>query len=734
MGEFIKATVSLGVDRQIWRVFPALIFWLAALTLAITAQSPTHPELQHDSQVTYSKDIAPILIASCVTCHRPGQSAPFSLLTYEDVRPRSQQIVQAIVRREMPPWKPEPGYGEFADPRRLSDDEVATFQRWAANGFPRGDSTSMPPMPTSKGGWQLGTPDLVLDLPEPYVLAPGREDIFRTFVIPIQTTALRYVRAVEFNPQSPRIVHHANIKIDRSPFSRRWDEEDPLPGYAGGGSREARFPDGHFLGWTPGQSPRIPPSGMSWRLDPKSDLVVELHLMPQERPQELRFSVGLFFTDQSPLRMPYMLRLGRQDIDILPGDRSYVNVDSFTLPVDVLLLSVQPHAHYLAREIRGVAPLPDGSRQDLIYIKDWDFYWQDVYQYSRPVSLPKGTTIEMRYTYDNSTSNRRNPHRPPKRVRFGQTSVSEMGSLWLQVLPDNLTDLELLDREFSPKLLRDDIAGNEKWLEAEPKNARLRAELAACYVEAGRLDAAVAQLEEALRIERTPGRYYDLGLVLLQQRNFALSRDAFLRALDLKPNFAEAMLNLGVAAHAQGRLDEAINYYMQSAAHGLDDGDLNYNLGRALAAAGRHQEAIVRYRRTVEIEPENAEARRALGHALAGAKQEKTAIAEYRKALEIEPEMPAASIELAWILTSVNPPELRDVPEAVRLAERAAELTQHREASILDVLAVAYLASGQIDRAIETAEGALELATRAGDSELIVQLRLRLDFYRKQKR
>jgi tetratricopeptide (TPR) repeat protein len=426
-----------------------------------------------------------------------------------------------------------------------------------------------------------------------------------------------------------------------------------------------------------------------------------------------------------------MLRLGRQDIDIPAGEASYVNADSFTLPIDALLLTVQPHAHYLAREVRGSATLPDGSKRELIYIKDWDFHWQDVYRFSTPVSLPKGTRVEMQYTYDNSSANRRNPHRPPKRVRFGQTSASEMGSLWLQVLPGTPADLELLDREFSPKLLADDIAGNEKWLEAEPQNARLRAELAACYVEAGRLDAAVVQLEEALRIEPTPGRYYDLGLVLLQQRSLDASRKAFLRAVELKPDFAEAVFNLGVVAHVQGKLDDAIDSYLQSGVAGLDDANLNYNMGRALAAKGRHSEAVDRYRRTVKLEPENAEAHRGLGHALAGAKQEKEAVAEYRKALLLDPNLTGALIELAWLLTRVESPELRDTRAAVELAERAATLTNHQSLPILDVLAVAYLAAGRTDRAIETTESALRLATAAGDPDAVSALQQRLDIYRK---
>ncbi len=441
----------------------------------------------------------------------------------------------------MPPWKPEPGHGQFLDDRRMSDAEIDLFQWWIADGMLRGDLPEPAPPSAVSQEWRLGTPDLVVGMPEPYVLPAQGRDVFRTFVIPIPTANTAYVRAVEFRPGNPAAVHHANIKIDRTRLSQRRDEDEPGAGYDGGGSREAKFPDGMFLGWTPGQSPRVPPDGMSWHLEPGSDLVVELHLMPGATPQPVQASVGFFFTDRPPARTGYMLRLGRQDLDIAAGQRDYVSTDAYTLPVDVEAIAVQPHAHFLAREVRAWATLPGGVVEPLILITDWDFHWQDVYTYARPLVLPKGTKIEMRYTYDNSAANRRNPHRPPQRVTFGQTSGSEMGSLWLQVVPRHAGDLAILERDFGPKILRDDIAGNEKWLEVEPGNAQLRAELAACYLEANRTDAALAQLQEALRLDPVAGRYYDVGRVLLLQEKYGDADPAFRRALNLRAEFTEAM-------------------------------------------------------------------------------------------------------------------------------------------------------------------------------------------------
>ena len=417
---------------------------------------------------------------------------------------------------------------------------------------------------------------------------------------------------MEFHPGSFKVVHHANIKVDRTRFSRQWDEREAGPGYHGGGSRDALFPDGHFLGWTPGQSPRISPPGMSWRLEPGSDLVIEMHLMPGTSAEKVQASVGLFFTNDAPTRTAYMLRLGRQDIDIAAGQRGYVNEDSYTLPVGVEVLGVQPHAHYLAREIRGSATFPDGVVKPLIYIKDWDFHWQDMYLLASPLRLPKGTVVSMRYTYDNSAANPRNPSRPPRRVTFGQTSASEMGSLWLQVLPDSTTDLRTLDEDFSPKLLADDIAGNEKWLEMNPRDAQIHAELAMCYYEAGRHTAALEHLTEAARLEPDAGRQYDVGRLHLMMRQFTQAEAAFHMTLSLNPRHAEAHYGLGVALDGLGRLDEAVAAYTKALDLDLAYADAHFNLARVLTAQKQYDEAIKHYRQALQLNPEDAEARVAI--------------------------------------------------------------------------------------------------------------------------
>ena len=380
-------------------------------------------------------------------------------------------------------------------------------------------------------GWQLGKPDLVITLPQPYTLPAEGTDAFHIFVLPIPVETARFVRGLEFRPGNPRVVHHANIRIDTTPASRAFDAADPGPGYDGLIARSATYPDGHFLGWTPGQVAPLLPNDLAWRLEKNTDLVVELHMQPSGKPEQVAPSIGLYFGDTAPARTPAMLRLGRQDIDIPAGDGHYTVTDSYTLPVDVEVEAVQPHAHYRARDVRGEATLPDGSKKPLIDIADWDFRWQHVYRFVTPMRLPKGTRVSMRYTYDNSTANARNPQRPPARARWGQLSAEEMGDLWLQVLPRDGRDLDLLSRDFRPKVAAEDVKGYEAEIEKHPGDAALHDDVALLYLELGKGDRAIA--------------------------HFTTSRD-------LKPQSAVSHYNLGTALTVARRLDEAAGEYREA--------------------------------------------------------------------------------------------------------------------------------------------------------------------------
>ena len=558
---------------------------------------------------TFSKDVAPILFARCGGCHHAGGAAPFSLLSYDSAKARAGLIASATKRRLMPPWKAEPVPGGWVGQTRLTDAEIDVIQRWADSGAAEGNPGDLPPLPRIASGWQLGQPDLVVSPDRPYELQPAGRDVFRIFVIPLPVDRTRYVRGLEFRPGNARVVHHANIRIDRTPASRRLDESDPLPGYDGLIPHSAAYPDGHFLGWTPGQVAPLLPQGLSWRLERGSDLVVEVHMQPSGRPETVQPSIGIFFTDEPPARTPLMVRLGRQSIDIPPGEERYTISDSFVLPVPVAIHAVQPHAHYRARDLEGTATLPDGTTRPLIHIADWDFRWQHVYRYANPFVLPKGTTLSMRYTFDNSADNPRNPQLPPERVFWGQRSRDEMGDLWIQVLPADTSDLQVLTAALRPKILAEDVLGYEREIQRDPGSAALRDDVAQIYLELGRPAEAVAHFGAALKIN--PG--------------------------------APAHFNLGTALTVAGRLDEASAEYRQALAIRPDYARAHNNLGHILLQRGDTRDALEHLREAIRIEPGNVEAHYNLAAAYAAAGEFERAVGVLQDGLKLSPAEPLAS-------------------------------------------------------------------------------------------
>jgi len=566
------------------------IVFVATCALPAAAQAPT-----------YSKDVAPLVADRCGVCHHPGGSAPFSLLTYADVKQRATQIASVTRRRIMPPWKADPSNGPFLGQHPLSDSEIAMLSRWVEQGAPEGDAAQLPPPRVYTEGWQLGKPDVIVTLPKAFTLPAEGTDVFRIFALPIPIAQARFVRGLEFRPGNPKVVHHANIRVDPTSESRRLDDQDPRPGYDGLLARTAVYPDGHFLGWTPGQVAPLLPPDLAWRLDRRTDLVVELHMQPSGKPEQVAPSIGFYFGDDvssdaahgGPSRTPSMLRLGRQNIDIAAGDAQYVVTDSYVLPVDVEVQAVQPHAHYRLREARGDATLPDGTTRPLIGIADWDFRWQHVYRFVNPVRLPKGTRLSMRYAYDNSSANPRNPQQPPARARWGQRSSDEMGDLWVQVLTRDDADLERLNRDFRPKVAAEDVQGYEVEIEKHPGDAGLHDDAAMLYLELGRAQPAIAHFEASLKLKPdTAAAHYNLGTALTVARRLNEAGAQYREALRIDPSYAAAHNNLGSVYLADGRFDAAIHEFTEVARLQPESPVGWKNLAAAYAMAGQFDRAV----------------------------------------------------------------------------------------------------------------------------------------------
>jgi Flp pilus assembly protein TadD len=642
----------------------------AVLSAAVAGQGTTAPP------VTFSADIAPIVFDRCAGCHRPQGAAPFSLLTYSAVKQRASLIATATRARLMPPWKSEPGYGEFIGHRRLTDVEIDLIQRWAAEGALEGNARDLPPAPAWSEGWQLGRPGLAVSFPEPYVVPADGRDFSRIFVLRLPVSAPIYVNGFEFRPGSSGVVHHANIRIDETSRSRELDQHDPGPGYSGLLLSSAVYPDGHFLGWTPGQvAPRLP-KGLAWRLMPGTDFVIEIHFVPDGRTHAVQPAVGLYFTEEPPERTPAMLRLGRQHIEIPAGESHYISSDAFVLPVDVELQAVQPHAHYRAREVKGTATLPDGRSTPLIYIKDWDYRWQHVYRYVTPPSLPKGTRIELQYVFDNGADNPRNPQQPPQPVHWGQRSTDEMGDLWVQMLTRTDQDLRILKEALQVKHVSEEVVGYEAMIRGEPANVALRNDVAVAYTGMGQPDKAVRHLEMVVRLQPDSATaHYNLGTVLSSIGNVARAVEEYQQALELRPDYALAHNNLGHALLAMARTDDADRQFHEAVRLDPQNAGAHYNIGMIARARGDQREAIERFRTAVRVQPDWVQ----------------------------------AVAQLAWMLATTPAAALRDVDQAIRLADHAVSLTNRRNAGVLDVLAAAQAAAGHFDLAVSTCDEALAL-------------------------
>jgi tetratricopeptide (TPR) repeat protein/mono/diheme cytochrome c family protein len=672
----------------------------AAVSQAAPGQTPATP--------TFARDIAPLLRARCQPCHQADGDAPFPLATFAEVRRRASQIREVTARRYMPPWKPAADSPEFVGDRRLRPEEIDLIDRWVKAGAPEGDSAQrpQPPQPSpssSKGrGWLWGEPDLVLTLP-PYALRAEGLDVFRNFVVTVPGSGVRYVRALQLRPGS-RAVHHANIRIDSTPASRALDEADPAPGYEGVILHSADYPDGHFLGWTPGQA--APPSDdLAWTMRAGTDLVVQLHMRPTGRVEQVAPRIGLYFAHNPPARTPAIVRLGRQNIDIPAAASDYRTSDAFVLPVDAQVVSIQPHAHYRARDVAAWARLPDGSSRTLMHIADWDFRWQDVYRLASPLWLPAGTTLAMEYSFDNSAANPRNPERPPVRVSWGWRSSDEMGDVWIQLLTRSDADRVQLARAARRQMTQADAIGSEVLIAREPTHVNLRNDAALIYRELGRPRDALEHFAAITRLQpRSPSAHYNEGVTLeaLGREDEAIAR--YREAIRLDPSYALAHAAMGNYFYRARRLDEAMAEY------------------RA-ALTGDATEAGLKADPTTLVN-----ARCSLARALTETRRPSEAVAEYRAALTLAPDSTSCLINFAWLLSAHLDATVRQPREAIQLAERAVELTGRHSADALDVLAAAYASAGRFDAAVRTGEEALRLSSA---SSLTGEIRARVDLYRR---
>jgi Flp pilus assembly protein TadD len=611
--------------------------------------------------VTYHANIAPILNQQCASCHRPitgdpndpvcVAGAPFSLLDYKTVKSHANEIAEATATRAMPPWLPEPGPHRFANERRLSDAQIALIQGWVDQGAPEGETTAQTALPAWPNGWQLGTPDLVVTMPESFTIPARGGDVFRNFVFPVPSSPTRYVRAIEFRADNPKVIHHANIAVDPSRLARRLDRAEPGPGFAA-------MPEDQVVnvyGWSPGRVPVMESPDTAWTLDEGSDLAVQLHIVGSAAPETVRPTIGLYFSSTPPTRTPVVIKLESKVIDIPAGEPAYVVEDSYVLPAAVDIVSVYPHAHYLAKQMTGTAVLPDGSRQTLLSIPQWDIRWQDQYRYVTPLALPAGTTLQMRFTYDNSERNTSNPARPPQRVRWGPKSTDEMAALWIEVIPRRADDVARLESDHVSRALRADVAAAEALVRTSPGDARAHNYLATKYLQAGRVPTAIDELRRALQIAPDDAEAHsNLGSVLLAQGQVSEASAHLRTAVRIKPDDDRVRFNHANLLQASGRSDDAITEFRRAVQLNPDNADAHFNLAVLLGPRNQLDEAITHLRQVIEINPRNADAHRnlAVGLGLQGKLDE--AIRHDRTSLRLQPDSAAAREHLNALLKAAG--------------------------------------------------------------------------------
>jgi hypothetical protein len=408
---------------------------LAAIpvVVAVSADGPKAPAPA--AVPTFAKDVAPILYKNCTTCHRPGEIAPMSLLTYDDARPYAKDILDEVGQGHMPPWHADAPAGTFENERRLSDAEKKTLLDWAANGAPKGDDKDLPPPPTYAEGWAIGTPDLVLQMDEEFTVPAEGTVPYQYFYIKTNFTEPKYVQAIEARPGNREVVHHilvnyqAKTDLARTPVLRMNQEWQKTPDPVFGEhtpKRDREIPTRLIGTYAPGTRPQIFRPGTALRLEPGGVIELQMHYTANGKSAARdRTRIGLVFSkDPSPREIrPTAFYNGTL---VLPAGSSNTSVPGeVTFLQDTLVYGLLPHTHLRGKSWKYDLVLPDGTSKTILSVPKYDFNWQTYYMFTEPLQVPKGAKIVSTAWYDNSAANKHNPD-PKVDVRWGDQTWEEM--------------------------------------------------------------------------------------------------------------------------------------------------------------------------------------------------------------------------------------------------------------------------------------------------------------------
>jgi mono/diheme cytochrome c family protein len=442
------------------KIIIALTF-IAALSLWSLAPSRATGDL------TFNKDIAPLFFKNCADCHRPGENAPFSVLTYNDIRPWAKSIREKVLTREMPPWHADPHTGQWANDRRLSQKDIEAIAAWVDQGAKEGDPKDLPPQPEFVDGWTIGKPDLVLTMPEEFTLAASGPDEYRYFQIDPKFTEDKYVQMAEARPGNRKIVHHiaavfqpppTDVKLipktakevgekSRDPraeetirysdgFLNRtktdapvYDDACSLPNGGQGDRRDGAGDEGdvtYLTGFAPGMNQTVLEPGTIKKIPAGSKITLQLHYSKVAGSvQKDRSSVGLIFARNPGEKVLKTRSIANGYFLIPPGAERHRTTACWTTKDDMHIVNLMPHMHYRGVAMEFKAIYPDGRSELLLNVPNYSFSWQTVYYAAKPISIPKGTKILVTGYFDNSSKNKYNPD-PTQAVRFGEPTYDEM--------------------------------------------------------------------------------------------------------------------------------------------------------------------------------------------------------------------------------------------------------------------------------------------------------------------
>ncbi len=394
----MKATILLGVG--------VLLLVMSGPTVTTTSEN----------NVTFTKDVAPIFYKNCTGCHRPGEIAPMSLLTYNDARPWAKSIREKVANRDMPPWHADPKYGEWRNDRRIGQEEINTILAWVNNGAKEGDPKDLPPMPEYTPGWKIGKPDQTFSAPEQSVPAEGVVD-YQYLSVPTNFKEDRWITSAEIRSSAHAVVHHVIVFVQE-------------PGAT------SRLQGKLLVGFAPGEDPAVFRAGFGRKIPAGSNLLFQIHYTPNGTAMKDTTTVGVIYA-KSPVAHTVVTRPVLQTAFEIPaGHPNYEVKSSFTFNEPAQLYSFMPHMHLRGKDFEYKATFPDGTSKILLSVPRYDFSWQTYYVLKDPIAVPKGTRIDCVAHFDNSTNNKYNPD-PTKAVRWGDQTWEEMMIGWMSFVYDS---------------------------------------------------------------------------------------------------------------------------------------------------------------------------------------------------------------------------------------------------------------------------------------------------------